>query len=60
MILCVLVLEVAQVMRGLWYLEADWQPIEEEDSEKLEEEHLLKFENQKHAPEAATKGSIQG
>ena len=53
--------DCCSVMRGLWYLEADWQPIDEEDSERLEDEHLFKFEGQNQSLEVFThKGVIQG
>ncbi|EPY80676.1 hypothetical protein CB1_000811007 [Camelus ferus] len=34
------------VMRGQWFIDGTWQPLEEEESNKIEQEHLSCFRGQ--------------
>lgn len=47
----------AFVLRGTWFVDGTWQPLDENHANQIETEHLAKFENQKipeDEPEAAT------
>ncbi|ELT99325.1 hypothetical protein CAPTEDRAFT_197144 [Capitella teleta] len=39
--------ESLRVMRGTWFVDGTWQPLDENHSNQIETEHLSKFENQK-------------
>ena len=34
-------------MRGTWFVDGNWQPVEEENALKIEQQHLKHFEGQK-------------
>ena len=34
-------------MRGTWFLDGSWQPLEDDYSTQIETEHMATFENQK-------------
>ena len=34
------------VMRGQWFIDGTWQPLEEEESNLIEQEHLSRFRGQ--------------
>lgn len=52
----------AAVMRGTWFVDGTWQPLDEGYANQIETEHLAKFESHK-IPEDNTepaKGPIEG
>lgn len=38
--------EKIPVMRGQWFIDGTWQPLEEEESNLIEQEHLNRFKGQ--------------
>lgn len=44
--LTILESEKIPVMRGQWFIDGTWQPLEEEESNLIEEEHLRCFKGQ--------------
>ena len=55
--------QTASVMRGTWFVDGTWQPLDEGYANQIETEHLAKFENQK-IPDSdttePTKGPVEG
>ncbi len=53
-----------KILRGAWFLENSWQPLEEKFSDQIERDHLQKFEDHKLEDEMQEmdkpKGQIPG
>ncbi|KAI0235291.1 Phospholipase DDHD1 [Lamellibrachia satsuma] len=52
----------SSVMRGTWFLDGTWQPVEETYADQIEAEHLRQFEHQRvgGSPEPTVKGPLTG
>jgi hypothetical protein len=50
------------IMRGTWFFDGSWQPIEEGYASQIETEHLANFENERipDEPLTQTKGQKKG
>ena len=55
MVACLLMFSehTADVIRGVWFIEHNWQPLRENYAEPIEAEHLSRFEHQKLPDEKA-------
>ena len=58
---CVLILvtgQTATVMRGTWFVDGTWQPLDEGYANQIETEHLAKFESQKIPEDIVDGGKV--
>ena len=55
--------QTCAVMRGSWFIDESWDPIDEAYANEIESAHLTKFEHQKCEEEESTevtKGPVPG
>ena len=50
------------IMRGTWFFESTWQPVDESYASEIEDEHLREFHGQKipNGPPVILKGQKKG